>query len=403
MANDKAIPDVKKGMTEGATGGKNIVSKAIGLIPTPLLIGCSILPALLAVIIVVFALLFMKVASEANIYGNRPGLFGDVGGGGGYIIDSAFTKIPTLSADEALNKLSGYSNLKNKKTQVEMIIQKGSAAGINWWILLDIWGAEQTFGNDSAAMGCGVWGGQNRFPGFEPQLDCAIEKIKEATNNQGPYYDKPTGENIFTRLFYNYTGSMKARYHARGYVAECNDNRLKFHRFYDASEVVCEAGGLGPGVALVGEKLYPPLGDKQNHGETYHAHSCWETGEDTGCAVDYSASGGTPLYAVADGTVTNLHRYTSEGGQYRGYTFYFDSDDGQVWAVYAHLDPAGGLSPNDIQRTVAGIKKGQTLGKVYGGLNDPHLHFQLKINGKTIGIPYVGGRNYQLDYFGNIQ
>lgn len=334
-------------------------------------------------------------------FGNRPSLSGNPNAGGGYIIDSAFPAVKNVSASDVMNKLSRYENLKGKQSQVQMIIDKSRAAGINYYLLLDIWVAEQTFGNDAAAMGCGVYGGANRASGFENQIDCAIGTIKKTLNNIEPY-NQPAGQNNFTRLFYNYTAGMQDRYKKVGYVAECNDNRLILHRLLAPEEVVCQTEGVGPGLALVGDKLYPPLGAKQVNGSTYSSHSTWCCGLCTLCAVDYAAAGGTPLYAVTDGTISNLHPYTSKGGQYRGYTFFFNSSDGQIYATYAHLNPAGKLSANDVRPSKVKVNKGDLVGVVYSGLNHPHLHFELKINGQTIGMTGIGSTNNQLLYFGKL-
>lgn len=400
----------KKGIqAAGAALGPEAVPVANAIAEVPLfrkifeggLFACalSLLIGLALAVLAVFALIdvFGKLGFE-----NRPSLSGEIGTGGGYIIDPAFTATKTASASETMNKLSRYNNLKNKTSQIQMIIDKSRTAGINYYLLLDIWAAEQTFGNDAAAMGCGVYGGANRASGFENQVDCAIDTIKKTLNNISPY-NEPAGQNRFTRQFYNYTAGMQERYKQVGYVAECNDVRLTIHRLLAPDEVYCSAGlGTGPGVALVGDKLYPPLGDKMDGYGTYTNHSTWCCGLCTSCAVDYGASGGTPIYAVANGTVSNLYPYTSKEGQYRGYTFYFDSSDKQVYATYAHLNPAGKLSTQSVRPKTTAVNKGDLLGTVYPGLNHPHLHFELKINGKVVGIP-DGKTNNQLNFFGSIK
>lgn len=367
----------------------------------------GILIALPLLTLLVAAGLFMTVIAIFTLFPegfkNRNELRGELNTGGGYIVDPAFTSVKNLSANEVMGKLSRYENLKGKQAQVQMIIDKSRAAGISYYLLLDIWVAEQTFGNDAAAMGCGVYGGANRAQGFESQVDCAIGTIKKTLNNQSPY-NEPMGENNFTRLFYNYTSGMQDRYKKLGYVAECNDNRLILHRLLAPEEVVCSTTeGSGPGVALVGDKLYPPLGAKMGSYLTYSGHSTWCCGYCTTCAVDYSADGGTPIYALTDGKVRGLHPYTSKGGQYRGYTFFFFSNDGLVYATYAHLNPTGKLSKDDVGlgKDIQ-VKKGDLLGSVYPGLNSPHLHFEMKINGETIGMTGIGGTNNQLKYFGKV-
>lgn len=365
------------------------------------LLSCALFVLALAGVIVIGVIALISVLGPLG-FGNRPSQSGDIGSGGGYIIDSAFTSVKNVSASDVMTKLSRYENLKGKQAQVQMIIDKSRAANINYYILLDIWVAEQTFGNDAAAMGCGVYGGANRASGFESQVDCAIGTIQKTLNNIAPY-NNPTGQNRFTRLFYNYTEGMQERYKKLGYVAECNDNRLILHRLLAPEEVVCANEGSGPGLALVGNKLYPPLGAKMGSYLTYSGHSTWCCGYCTTCAVDYAASGGTPIYALTDGYVRGLHPYTSRGGQYRGYTFFFFSNDKIVYAVYAHLNPAGKLSKDDVGlgKDIQ-VNKGDLVGVVYPGLNHPHLHFELKINGQTVGMTGIGGVNNQLQYFGKL-
>lgn len=363
-------------------------------------------PAMLVLIILglIFALGTLGFADRPALYGNLPG-------GGGYVIDSAFPAVKNVSATDVMNKLSRYENLTGKQTQVQMIIDKSRAAGINYYLLLDIWAAEQTFGNDSAAMGCGVYGGANRASGFENQVDCAIDTIKKTLTNTAPY-NQPAGQNYFTRLFYNYTAGMQDRYKQLGYVAECNDNRLIIHRLLASEEVICSAAGgvgIGPGVPLIGDKLYPPLAGKQGNGSTYDKHLTFHHADSAAEAVDYVAPVGTPVYAIADGTIEKYYPYTRKdygpNGQvirteYRGYNINFRSSDGKIYAIYAHLVPAGRLNPSGQGENITGIKKGEQIATIFNYPGSSHLHFELNIAGSWIGM--VGSKNYQLDYLGKV-
>lgn len=340
-------------------------------------------------------------------FNNRPLLGGDPNASGGcYFPDAAFTAVKTTSADDVLKKLSKYKNLQGKKTQVQKIIDKANQNGLNYYIFLDMWSGEQSFGNDEAAFGCGVYGGENRAKGFDNQLDCATKVMLDAVNNRGEYTE-PTGKDIFTRFFYNYVGGMKAYYQQYGYVAGPENPRVVLHKILAPEEVICSAGSnSGPGLALVGDKLYPPLGDKMTNGSSSGNHLTWSCHECKCCAVDYGRPAGTPVYAVADGRVEKLYLHSAE----KGYTFYFYSDDGQVFAVYSHITPGGRLSMSDVNeniygtKKVTGIKKGDQLGVLYPYHfqgNGPHLHFELHINGQPIGIR--SGHNNQLDNFGSVK
>jgi murein DD-endopeptidase MepM/ murein hydrolase activator NlpD len=362
--------------------------------------------------LVVIAILALISVLGTLGFADRPALYGNVPGGGGYVIDSAFPAVKNVSATDVMGKLSRYDNLKGKQTQVQMIIDKSRAAGINYYLLLDIWAAEQTFGNDSAAMGCGVYGGANRASGFENQVDCAISTIKKTLTNTAPY-NEPAGQNYFTRLFYNYTAGMQDRYKQLGYVAECNDTRLVIHRLLAQEEVVCSAAGggdIGPGVPQIGDKLYPPLAGKQGNGSTYANHATFHRKDDSREAVDYGAPIGTPVYAITDGTIERYYPYTHKdygpNGQvirteYRGYNINFRSSDGKIYAIYAHLVPAGRLNPNGQGENITGIKKGEKIATIFDYPGSSHLHFELNILGSWMGI--VGGKNYQLDYFGSVK
>ncbi len=367
----------------------HLLYEKIGPISTPTLLG------FLIILLALFFLSITKVASPQGFSG-QPDLRGQLGEGGCYFPDSAFTTIKSESADEVLKKLAKYNNLQGKKSQVQLIIDRARAAGLNYYIFLDIWSGEQSFGNDDKAFGCGVYDGKNRAPGFENQLNCAIDVMQDAINNRGNYI-QPVGANIFTRFFYNYVGGMQDNYRKYGYVAGPDNPRVVIHQILAPDEVICSIGNSGPGVELVGDKLYPPLGIKMVAGKTYADHSCWLEGEKTECAVDYYVPAGTPVYAVTDGWIEKLKLQ----GERKGYYFYFHSNDGQVFAVYAHITPAGRLSLADSGQRVNGITKGVQLGTVFDHYVGPHLHFQLKINGHIIGK--VGEHNYQSDYFGKVQ
>lgn len=111
-------------------------------------------------------------------------------------------------------------------------------------------------------------------------------------------------------------------------------------------------------------KFFPPLGSGSVHKitNTYHGESASNPGDfSKQVAVDFSAVGGKPVYAVADGTIVNAT--PNAGG-------YCTLDIGQgYWVLYVHTYawlPIG-----------TKVKRGQQIAavkKMYGS----HLHFGLK-------------------------
>lgn len=112
-------------------------------------------------------------------------------------------------------------------------------------------------------------------------------------------------------------------------------------------------------------------------------------------AIDIMAPRGTPVLAVADGTVEKL--FTSDAG---GLTVYQFEPTGRYAYYYAHLDRyAAGLDEGDT------IRRGQVIGYVgsTGNASDdaPHLHFAIFLlgpekrwwEGSAINpYPLLGGR-----------
>ena len=88
-------------------------------------------------------------------------------------------------------------------------------------------------------------------------------------------------------------------------------------------------------------------------------------------AIDIMAAAGTPVLAVADGTIEKL--FTSERG---GLTVYQFEPDGVYCYYYAHLDRyADGLAEKQV------VKRGDVIGYVGSTGNAspdaPHLHFEI--------------------------
>lgn len=109
------------------------------------------------------------------------------------------------------------------------------------------------------------------------------------------------------------------------------------------------------------------------------AGSMWSSGHHTG--LDFPAPVGTPIHAVADGTVSSV----STSGPY-GNHITIDHGGG-LQSLYAHMSKI----LVDLHQRVAG---GQTIGRVgaTGNVTGPHLHLEARVNGRSVDpLPYLQG------------
>lgn len=212
-----------------------------------------------AIIVSVLVILFLGLASTAvwgvalafwvrsigDPNGNDPGKTGAC-----FLKDEAFqiTDAATVgNTDWILGKLKTYNIRKEKADDV---VKKSVAKGINPALMMAIWSGEASFDpkNDDAAFGCGVYGGKNRFPGWEKQVDCALGPIQKTISSEDPY-NNPKDQNRFTRLFYNYTGSMETSYKTLGFVADGSNARIVILKLLIPDQVTCvtaSGGNLSP-------------------------------------------------------------------------------------------------------------------------------------------------------------
>ena len=184
----------------------------------------------------------------ANSFGD-PRSSGAYVNGACYLSDEGFTytnRETVGNTDWIIDKLSRYNVRRDK---VEDIVNKSLQKNINPALLMAIWSGESSFKSehDEAAFGCGVYDRdgdghtENSNPSWREQLDCAFGPIQKAisgTESDSPY-DKPEGQNMFTRLFYNYTGAMKNTYESKGYVADSENARIVILKILDPEHVVC--------------------------------------------------------------------------------------------------------------------------------------------------------------------
>lgn len=223
-------------------------------IPAPFLM----LISLVIGIAIYFAMLKIREPAPVTYAGGYSG-----GSLGCTLSDDAFTQKLEMSADDVIAKINDNGlkrNLEQGKNNLQKIIDKGNNSGVNPAVLIAIWAGEQSFKNDEnslkKAMGCGVFDTDNDkdidnlFPRFEAnadgkgQIECSIDCIKKAINETPPY-SNPSGEDIFTRLFFNYTWTMKRTYKEKNYVADESNTRIKILKMLLPDQVVCRSGQGG--------------------------------------------------------------------------------------------------------------------------------------------------------------
>ena len=112
-----------------------------------------------------------------------------------------------------------------------------------------------------------------------------------------------------------------------------------------------------------GWRIHPTMGDKRFH---------------TG--VDFAAPQGTPIYAIASGTVTSAYYNTANGYMV---TIAHGNGYGSLYGHMTHFIVSSGQS----------VSQGQVIGYVgaTGWSTGPHLHFEIHVNGNTVNpMEYVG-------------
>jgi len=148
----------------------------------------------------------------------------------------------------------------------------------------------------------------------------------------------------------------------RGYLFEDDEGKPAY---YDEN-----------GNSMVRAFLRAPLEYKRiSSGYTYARFHPWLGRATKHLAIDYAAPMGTPIRAVADGTIVTA-RYNG------GYGNFIDIKHGGVYKTqYAHLSRYGaGIKPG------ARVKQGQVIGYVgsTGFSTGPHLHYQIEKNGQRV-------------------
>jgi hypothetical protein len=167
--------------------------------------------------------------------------------GGCYVTDRGFVDLAIIQTGaDAYEKLKGNPQVGRRGAQAyytekfQYIIDQSKEAKINPVILFGIWNGEQSFKGyqdrqvEDKAMGYNVSGHgdntvENLSPGFDKQVTGALGAIRHALD--GTFvYTQPEGENVFTRLFYNYVGAAKERYNAGQPLFDEGNGRLKVYK-----------------------------------------------------------------------------------------------------------------------------------------------------------------------------
>jgi hypothetical protein len=107
----------------------------------------------------------------------------------------------------------------------------------------------------------------------------------------------------------------------------------------------------------------------------FRGYSTWEGNghKGVGDGLDLFAVAKTPVYAIGDCTQTLWRNDAS-----RLEVIYLE---GSNWiAVYAHINAAH-------EGTGIQLKSGDIVGYIRGDLSDPHLHFELWVDGKAVSAP----------------
>lgn len=175
---------------------------------------------------------------------------GDIGASDQCYMPNQFWTSPSSSeipnAQTVLNKL-GNRSPKPSASDVDLILQKVRAAGVNPAVSIATWGKEQNFGNRDYAFGA------KTSTNFENQLDMHIKTLTDARDNIGNYGNRPADKPIQVWWIDIYTPASDKR-------NDVTEDRTIFFTFLKQlvpNQIVCPtnggfAGGLdfrsiGPG------------------------------------------------------------------------------------------------------------------------------------------------------------
>ena len=179
-------------------------------------------------------------------------------------------------------------------------------------------------------------------------------------------------EKAYTKLWAQYGQELFARGFQRPVVEQMIQHALSAAG-YPANPN--QAGGAGRNTAYSGGPVGYPLGTRsagligRPYQGTHTLYGNWESDN----AIDIPAAGGTPVYAVADGTIGSQLGSLGKGGNLAGDRVHLVANGNEYY--YAHLK-------SYVVKAGQRVKRGQLIGYT-GALN--HLHIASK-NGNPVDI-----------------
>ena len=96
---------------------------------------------------------------------------------------------------------------------------------------------------------------------------------------------------------------------------------------------------------------------------------------------------GSPVYAVANGTITKMGSVSSSADKGKYIVIRHDTPEGYIYSVYLHIHPIVGYED---------VRRGEQIGTIYKyATSIPHLHFEIRnfMQGNGSGTLYPKGRN----------
>lgn len=304
-----------------------------------------------------------------------------------YLEDKFFTDTSISNDPQAVFEklITKYKAASDKKEYIEKILSESKKEGVNGAVIIGIWNGEQTFGKPEDAFGFGnLPNGQNLVSGFDNELTHVIRVMKDAINNRGKY-TKPEGENIMTRLFYNYAEAMMIQYKESGgkwlrdYKHFEYDNpyyiRLNVIQLLVPDQVRCDinadtflassSGNYGcptkPSIAKISAKggWGNVISEKDYKVGTYPGHE----------GYDLFAPVGTDVYSTSDGKVVRVN--IDNDGDHQSETSITVLEKEYVYWYYTHIQ-------NIKVKVGDEVKRGQKLAEVGSYIRDGerihHLH-----------------------------
>lgn len=355
------------------------------------------------------------------------GLFGP-GGTTCYIEDGGFSDTSiTSDIDDIIEKLRADTrrasqidrlqtetpDAKEFKYYIEQIVSKGAEKGINPAVAIGIWWGEQEFLHPEKAFGYKYYDSgtsEEVLSGtteerWQKQLNGVYTLIEDAINNTGNY-TQPAGENIITRLFYNYATAMQIQYKTNNVWSQSYKHseygnpyykRLDIIKLLVPDLIICKGfGGVGiasgdfvcpvdADVASAGAKggWGNVIGDNNYQIGTYVGHE----------GYDLMSAIGTNIYSASNGKVVAVSEDSDGDGQ-SATSVTIEETTGVYW-YYTHLQKPT-VSKNDTVVKGDKIAEVGEYTKIIDGQEVAANHLHLGIS-KRLDDRATRGSEYRWD------